>query len=483
MKQTVMMLMALSLASLGCGDNNLQAVRARLATPPATIDFGTLPVLNKKTIEIPLSNLGSPTLTVSAVTLTKADGIFVIQSAPDAVAGGETKNIVVVFTPEAEQRYDEVLTFQTNDDENKSVSVALLGVGSTRASIDVQPAALDFGRVGECASSVQLLNIISRGTADLVIEEVALTADTSPAFSLVGSTKTPATVQNRNGQPGEIQVTVRVAIPPGSVGPLSGAIRIRSTDPEQRERLVALSAVVNQAPIAQIAPLGNGALGQMVMVDGTGSSDPDGDAPLTYQWTLRNKPLASATTLMSPTASSSALTLDPSVPGAYEVQLSVTDSQGVRNCQPARATIVAAPAQKLLVEMFWDNAATDVDLHVLRDANSPLGVAPDDCFYQNRKPDWGQLGLNSDNPELVRDALTGYGPEVFGYVNPVQGTYRILSVFENELLSPMPTSKVTVRIYFFGVLKAEVSRTLERGGSVWEVADVAWPSGDVTVFP
>jgi hypothetical protein len=120
---------------------------------------------------------------------------------------------------------------------------------------------------------------------------------------------------------------------------------------------------------------------------------------------------------------------------------------------------------------------------VLRTNQGTLFTAPDDCFYQNRKPDWGVVGDATDNPELVRDALTGYGPEVFGYVNPVDTTYRILAVFQNELLSPMPSSKVTVRVYLYGVLKAEMSRTLDRAGGIWEVADVTWPSGDVMVLP
>ena len=62
-------------------------------------------------------------------------------------------------------------------------------------------------------------------------------------------------------------------------------------------------------------------------------------------------------------------------------------------------------------------------------------------------------------------------------------TYRVLAVFENEHLAMNPSSRVTVRVYLFGVLEAEVSRTLERGGAIWEVADVTWPTGEVTVLP
>ena len=55
---------------------------------------------------------------------------------------------------------------------------------------------------------------------------------------------------------------------------------------------------------------------------------------------------------------------------------------------------------------------------------------------------------------LYSDVTEGYGPEVFGYVNPIDSTFRVAVVFQNDLLNPMPSSKATVRIYLYGVLKA-----------------------------
>ena len=472
-------------ALVGCGNQNLQQVRPRLSPPGSPVDFGTLPVLNTKSISIPLTNVGRAKLTVTNVSLAKDDGIFKIDSKPDTVESGNTENIVVLFTPTAEKSYDDTLIFETDDDENKHLELSLVGIGSTRGVIAVDPAMLDFGRVAECASTVQLLTIFSRGTADLVITEIGFTEGTSTAFSFVGSTRTPATVKtvDPNGLPGQIQLTVRVSAAATSEGTLTGGIRIRSTDPEHQELIIPLTATVNRAPVPNIAMLGNGAPGQRIALDGSASMDPDGDVPLTYKWTIRSKPLASSTTIAAPDAATTSMVLDAMVPGAYEVQLDVTDSTGAKSCQPARATVVAAPAQKLLVEMFWDNPGTDMDLHVLRNTQALLNTLPDDCYYQNRTPDWGVAGDATDNPEFVRDALTGYGPEVFGYVNPVDTTYRVAVMFENELLSPMPASRVTVRVYLFGILKAEASKTLEHKGAVWEVVDVTWPSGDVTVLP
>lgn len=478
-------LLVLSLVSLvGCDPSILQQVRPRLSPPGSPVDFGLLPVLNQKRLEIPLTNAGRARLTVTNVALTKNDGIFQIQSKPEFVESGLTENIVVVFTPLAEQAYEDTLVFETDDEDNQRLELTLTGVGSTRAIIEVQPPMIAFGRVAECGSTVQLVTILSKGTADLVVEEIAFTEGTSPAFSFVGSVR-PATVKTvgDNGLPGMIQITVRVAAMAGSTGTLTGGIRVRSTDPEQREVIIPLTAEVNRAPVPNIAMLSNGSPGQRIPLDGSLSMDPDGDAPITYKWTLRSKPLSSATTIPDETSAQTEMTLDPQVPGAYEVQLDVTDSTGAKNCQPARATVVAAPAQKLLVEMLWDNPGTDLDLHVLRNNQALLRTLPDDCYYQNRTPDWGVVGDTMDDPALMRDALTGYGPEVFGYVNPVNGTYRVAVVYENELLSPMPSSSVTVRVYLFGVLKAQATKTLERSGDIWEVVDVTWPSGDVTVLP
>ena len=122
-------------------------------------------------------------------------------------------------------------------------------------------------------------------------------------------------------------------------------------------------------------------------------------------------------------------------------------------------------------------------LHVLDAPTAAPFVAPGDCFFQNPAPDWGVPGSAADDPRFVRDALTGYGPEVFGYVEPAAGTYRVYVDFANNLLSAAPASTATVRVYSYGVLKAEVSRALPSMGSGWSAVDVSWPSGDVAVLP
>lgn len=463
-----------------CDNRGVMEVTPQLAPPAGTLDFGAVPVLNPRELPVPIVSVGRIDLRVGDVRLANGDAGFRLTKLPaEKVGPGLTEEVRVSFLPRREEAYRDTLTFTTDDVQFPTITVQLQGQGSTRAIVDVMPPMVEFGRVHECGTGVALLTIGSTGSADLIINEIGFTADTPAGFQFVGSRQTPATI--RSG--GQIQLTLRYTAQAGAMGEVTGKVRLVTTDPERQEVLVPLHAIINRAPVATIGPVGNGAPGSTVSLDGTGSSDPDGNTPLSYRWTLRSKPLTSNSTLSAPDAGVTALRLDPVVPGAYEVQLEVIDALGAKSCEPARATVVATPAQKLLIELFWDNAVTDLDLHVLRTPMSPLGAPPDDCYYQNRAPDWGLPMDASDDPQLLRDALTGYGPEQFGYVNPIDSTYRVAVLFENDHLAANPASRATVRVYQYGVLKAETSRTLDREGRIWSVLDVTWPSGDIRVLP
>ncbi len=476
-------LAAMLLFVAACGDcgGGTQRVRPQLVPPVELKDFGAVPVLNEKLETIEVLNVGRATLDVLGARIKEENSPFAVKSVPDAVDPGSSQNLEIAFHPPKEADYEATLVLETEDEDNPMVEVRLVGKGSTRALMEVEPASVDFGRVAECGSAVKTLTIRSKGTADLVINSIKLTDDTSPLFTRVGSWNTPVVVKAvaPNGLPGQIQLTVKYTVPKGTADPANGAIVIEGTDPDNRTVTVPITGRPNRAPVPAIAPLGNGSPGMTVTLDGSGSADPDGDAPLSYRWTLR-KPLGSNTQIAAPDQPTTSMRLDPTVPGEYEVELNVTDGTGVKSCEGAKAKIVAAPQQKLLVEMFWNHAKTDVDLHFLRTRTSVVSVPPDDCHYANPRPDWGTPGDASDDPELLRDALTGYGPEVLAYVNPIDTTYRVVVELAHDHLDPNPASEVTVRIYQFGVVKAEFKKTLTRRGEIWSVADIEWPSGVIT---
>ena len=95
---------------------------------------------------------------------------------------------------------------------------------------------------------------------------------------------------------------------------------------------------VNQSPTAEAGTNQSVVTGSLVQLDGSGSSDPEGDG-LTYDWTL-TVPSGSRAVLSDPTAVSPTFTAD--VDGSYVATLVVNDGQN--NSAPDVVTITAGPA-------------------------------------------------------------------------------------------------------------------------------------------
>ncbi|TQV74216.1 fibro-slime domain-containing protein [Exilibacterium tricleocarpae] len=78
----------------------------------------------------------------------------------------------------------------------------------------------------------------------------------------------------------------------------------------------------NTKPVANAGPDQKGNVGEEIVLDGSGSTDVDGD-PLTYRWSLLSQPITSQAALDDTTAVKPRFTLDAA--GMYEVQLIVND--------------------------------------------------------------------------------------------------------------------------------------------------------------
>jgi hypothetical protein len=93
----------------------------------------------------------------------------------------------------------------------------------------------------------------------------------------------------------------------------------------------------NVAPVANAGPdQGRAAPGSTITLDGSGSSDANGD-PLTYSWSFQSKPTGSAAVLSNPTIVSPTFVVDRD--GDYVVQLIVSD--GTVNSVPNSVTITS----------------------------------------------------------------------------------------------------------------------------------------------
>ena len=97
----------------------------------------------------------------------------------------------------------------------------------------------------------------------------------------------------------------------------------------------------NQAPTANAGPDQTVSLGSLVTLDGSGSTDADGE-PLTYSWSLISVPAGSAASLSSPGAVTPTFVIDRA--GTYVAQLIVRDLASVSLADTVSITTLANSA-------------------------------------------------------------------------------------------------------------------------------------------
>lgn len=464
------------LAALACGRTRLTALVPHAVIDGSAIDFGPTPVLFPVERRLLVVNAGPVPLQLFSLQITGAG--FELPDAVQTVPAGQTATLRLLFRPPAKGHFEGSLTLQTDDPELTSQVIALTGDGTESGALTVTPDKLDFGRVGEGQAQTRALTLRSTGAADLFLDKLGLAAGTTDAFGFVGSVATPATMP-----PGStVELAVRFAPTPGSGG-AQGSLAIDSSDPAHPRLLVPVQGSINHAPVAVArggSPLQTGvvdaAVGASVQLDGTASSDADGDTPLRYAWSLAQRPAGSSAALTAPDTATPTLKTD--APGIYSVQLTVTDSTGLPSFAPARLDIRSTPAEKLVVQLIWDRLEPDLDLHFLQQ-----GAALDsagDCSWSNADPQWVVPGTPEQNPHHQGDKLTGYGPETVLWKEPAPGSYDLAVVYKAEHGAQPRTVNAEVRVYAQGVLVADLIKQLQQQGDVWRAGSIDWPSGKVT---
>jgi hypothetical protein len=162
----------------------------------------------------------------------------------------------------------------------------------------------------------------------------------------------------------------------------------------------------NTAPVANAGPDQPASPGQIIVLDGTASSDADGD-PLTFQWSL-TKPAGSTATLQNPNAAVTTFVVD--IPGTYVAQLIVND--GALNSAPDTATI--STFSPPVADAGPDQAAVTVGSTVTLDGSASSDADGHPLTYKwsllSRPPGSGAVLADSTsvNPSFVADAAGDY---------------------------------------------------------------------------
>jgi RHS repeat-associated protein len=158
----------------------------------------------------------------------------------------------------------------------------------------------------------------------------------------------------------------------------------------------------NSRPQADAGPAQLVQVGSTVQLDGTGSSDADGDA-LTFHWSFTARPAGSAAILAGPSTPRPTFVTD--LTGTYVVQLIVSD--GAEDSLPVTVTITAQPVNLAPVV----DAGPDRTVTLPTDTVSLAGSVTDD-------------GLPAGSLTMLWSLVRGPGPVVFGTPSAATTTAR-----------------------------------------------------------
>jgi hypothetical protein len=457
---------------IACQASRIQERPPHVQLDATSIDFGATPVLFPVQRTLLVESVGFATLHVTPA-LTSGGNAFSLSTQPLELAPGATVSLAITFLPPDTGSFSGSLSLSTDDPTQPLLTVSLTGVGTQPGAVLVSPKLLDFGRVGEGQTATRALTVQSLGPADLYLDALEFAPGTPPAFGFVGSVSTPAVLQAGK----QLSLAVHFS-PTPDTQVASGAAHIDTSDPTQPSVLVPLVASINRAPIAvataQVAGQAPQAqvldaqVGALVQLDASGSSDPDGDLPLSFQWSLDERPQGSSAFLSSTTAAQPTLQLD--TPGIYSLTLVAFDATGLQSLSPARLAIQALPPVALVVELVWDQIPPDLDLHFLQH-----GAAVDsaqDCYWANPDPAFGAHHGGDD--------LVGYGPEVVQWRQPTPGSYDLDVVYISSHGAANASTNAQLRIFSEGVLSSVLTHSFAQAGEAWSAGTLTWPGGNVT---
>ena len=417
-----------------------------------------------------ISNAGMANLDVS-LTLSDEAGVFSVgEETQWTIAPNDTMTLDVMFEPNNYLDFEGSITLTSNDPENPEVITALVGTGvsAPTPALCLDRAAIDFGEVAQGSTALEFVELENCGGADL---EIGLLEQTGSGRFSIETDPTNHIIAPNDRLP------MIVGYSPTSESGDNATLTFPTNDPDQ--------------PTAQVVLLGNGG-GDMafpvaavdcpesynppgfVPLSGAESYDPEGLEPLTYTWSLAEVPSFSVeAAFTNPSEADTELFIDAA--GDYVAQLVVENTAGIRSA-PARCAIAGMPEDDIHVELTWDGAAADLDLHLIEN-DGEMFERPYDCTWCNSAPVWGASG-SDDDPRLDLDDRGGFGPENINVFKPADGRYQVIVHYFDDHGDFAVTAKA--RIWLEGALIWEGAKVLERNDA-WQVGTINWP--EVTFGP
>ena len=227
----------------------------------------------------------------------------------------------------------------------------------------------------------------------------------------------------------------------------------------------------NRPPAAVAGADRDAVVGTLVELDGSGSTDPDGD-PITYQWTLTSRPGGSLAALSDPAAPRPTFPAD--IEGEYQLSLIVSDG------------IAASTADVVVITATRSNARPVARAGA--DRTVPLGSVVSLDATQSGDPDGDPLTVSwtlTSKPAGSSAGVEDPDAARTGFVADAVGEYRVSLIVDDGRASSEPDEAVytAVDTNVPPVADAGADQTVP-AGSVVEVDGSASsdPDGDPLVY-
>ena len=136
----------------------------------------------------------------------------------------------------------------------------------------------------------------------------------------------------------------------------------------------------------------------------------------------------------------------------------------------------------LSLRLSWNSTGTDFDLHLVRSGRPPFSEI-DDCYFQNKNPDWGTPGDGADDPYLDRDDTDGFGPEELNLSRAGEASYDAYVQFFNYAGSSPPTTTAFLTIEARGNPTRMLQADIFGCGDTWVVGRFTVSGGNLSFTP
>lgn len=423
----------------------------------------------------------------------------------------------VNYAPEEDGEDEGEIIFTTNDarnetdDEGRGINRVDVQANADSPCILVDGTTRRFGQVPIGENQVDVVEVTNCGREPLEIEGVELTENSDDdefaldlgSWDSDGDGEMDDTVElepPEGDEEGESE-TFNIEYGPTEEGADSGEVVIDSNDPAQGELPLELTGRGSDGECPETDGVarvkGDGSAGRSsitanppatVVLDGTGSEDPDGRIT-DGEWEVTDYPEDAQKPEVEPAEEDPENELlgefEVLSAGDYRARLTVTDNEGFESCEAAEVEVTASPNETIHVELTWtnpedpdetDDTGSDVDVHMAKMGPGEWFESPYDIYYQNPESEW-----NPETPSLDIDDRDGAGPENIQMDDPANCEWYAVGV--HYFRQMFGTAYATIRIYINENLVYESLDTpLEQTNAFWDVARIHWNDGNFQIY-